>query len=168
MTTDGTLHERGKTHGHYPATARVAQELKRALKLHGPAGALSDVHTESLAMICTKIARIVCGDPLEADHWRDIAGYARLGELACSPVAAPVPVHREIAAAGIPVEDVHPGGVYKVPTDLVPPAGTSVAYAPRSADDQHPWTGTVNGVLLREPFRGTREGVIAQLESMLR
>lgn len=33
---------------------------------------------ESIHMIQQKIARIICGDPFEPDHWRDIEGYARL------------------------------------------------------------------------------------------
>jgi len=35
---------------------------------------------EAIHMICVKLARIVCGDPNHADHWDDIAGYARLGK----------------------------------------------------------------------------------------
>jgi hypothetical protein len=29
-------------------------------------------------MTATKVARILCGDPLYVDSWRDIEGYARL------------------------------------------------------------------------------------------
>ena len=29
-------------------------------------------------MICNKLARIACGDPMYEDSWRDIAGYAML------------------------------------------------------------------------------------------
>ena len=29
-------------------------------------------------MILHKVARIMAGNPKEADHWRDIAGYATL------------------------------------------------------------------------------------------
>jgi hypothetical protein len=36
------------------------------------------VQRESLDMIATKIARIVCGDPDELDSWVDIGGYAEL------------------------------------------------------------------------------------------
>lgn len=37
-----------------------------------------DVKKEALAMIATKIARIVNGNSDDPDHWRDIAGYAEL------------------------------------------------------------------------------------------
>jgi hypothetical protein len=36
-------------------------------------------------MIATKIARIVAGDPRNADHWHGIVGYARLSALAAQP-----------------------------------------------------------------------------------
>jgi hypothetical protein len=38
---------------------------------------------EALEMICTKIARILSGNPNDPDHWKDIAGYAELGGEAC-------------------------------------------------------------------------------------
>ena len=71
------LNEREKTHGNYADVACVAQALKFALA-HGPTEELPDVHRESLDLICTKIARIVCGDHNEPDHWTDIMGYAKL------------------------------------------------------------------------------------------
>lgn len=33
---------------------------------------------EAMEMIVHKIGRIIHGNPHEADHWRDIAGYALL------------------------------------------------------------------------------------------
>ena len=71
------LNEREKTHGDYADVARVAQCLKGALQV-GPVDVLPDVHRESLDLICTKMARIVCGDHNEPDHWTDIMGYAKL------------------------------------------------------------------------------------------
>jgi hypothetical protein len=71
------LNEREKTHGDYADVACVAQALKFALA-YGPTEELPDVHRESLDLICTKIARIVCGDHNEPDHWIDCIGYAQL------------------------------------------------------------------------------------------
>lgn len=80
------LNEREKTHGDFSCVANLAQRLKVLIAaerrtqlshLSGPPG-LSDVGQEALDMICTKIARICCGNPNEVDHWRDIAGYATL------------------------------------------------------------------------------------------
>ena len=71
-----TLAEREKMHGDYLKVATVAQSIKDALDWQQ--GKLSPVQRESLDMIVTKMARIVCGDPNIIDHWLDIEGYARL------------------------------------------------------------------------------------------
>ncbi len=70
------LDEREKTHGNYTQLAALAQDLKTRLRSEGRG--LTPQQQESLEMICVKIARIVCGNPNEMDHWRDIAGYAEL------------------------------------------------------------------------------------------
>ena len=71
------LNEREKTHGDYSELAFVSQYLKLALS-YGPIDELPAVHRESLEMICVKMARIVCGDHNEVDHFQDIIGYAQL------------------------------------------------------------------------------------------
>ena len=75
---DDVLHERALSHGDYVLTARLAQALKDVLR-HRLADAPADIR-ESVDMICTKLARVASGNPGEADHWKDIAGYARLIE----------------------------------------------------------------------------------------
>ena len=72
-----TLSERAKTHGDFKAVADVAQSLKEIC--YGQ-NALSTVQYEALDMICSKIARIICGNNNEPDHWVDIQGYAKLAE----------------------------------------------------------------------------------------
>ena len=71
------LNEREKTHGDYSLVAAVSQALKSALRL-GPYDEVPDVIRESLELICMKMARIVCGDHNEPDHYIDIKGYAQL------------------------------------------------------------------------------------------
>lgn len=72
------LAEREQTHGNYSQTAQTAQMLKRLIR-HAPSYAdMSERQKESLEMIATKLARIMCGNPHEDDHFRDIAGYALL------------------------------------------------------------------------------------------
>jgi hypothetical protein len=73
------LAEREKTHGQFMITATVSQDLKRTLR-HASAKweTLSNEQKEALDGICVKLARIVCGDPDETDHWIDIMGYAKL------------------------------------------------------------------------------------------
>jgi hypothetical protein len=72
------LTEREKTHGNFEDVARVAQDFKTTIWAMQETHGLPWLYKESLEMICTKIARIVCGDCTEIDHWRDIIGYAQL------------------------------------------------------------------------------------------
>lgn len=74
------LNEREQTHGDYATTAKIAQRLKCVIFCEDRAagGKLSQVQAESLDLICTKIARILSGDPNCKDTWDDIAGYANL------------------------------------------------------------------------------------------
>lgn len=72
------LAEREKTHGDYELTASVAQKLKAMFRNSPSYPAMNDRQCESLDLIAVKLARIMCGDPHEPDHFRDIAGYALL------------------------------------------------------------------------------------------
>lgn len=94
MTIKDTLEQRQKTHGNFEDHADLAQALKaecseaaHSTKVGSTCSApvryyrgLDAVQAESLDMILHKIARIIVGDPSEADHWHDIAGYATLVE----------------------------------------------------------------------------------------
>lgn len=80
------LNEREKTHGKFKNHAIVTQAMKAIL--HHPyvvnkPNSLCSEHREALEMIVHKIGRILAGNPLEKDHWVDIAGYAHLGAEAC-------------------------------------------------------------------------------------
>jgi len=74
------LNERGKTHGDYAKTAEIAQVLKVVVRgyMEENKAEFSQTQCESLDLICTKVARILSGNPNEPDHWKDIAGYANL------------------------------------------------------------------------------------------
>ena len=72
------LHARGKQYGDYETMANVAQALKDTLREAAAAGTVAPYQWESLELICTKMARIVCGNPNHEDSWTDIAGYAKL------------------------------------------------------------------------------------------
>jgi len=82
--SDPLLIERETTHGDYRNTARIIQRLKdtllveqvRRTKRGQPR--LTDTQKECLDMIVHKIGRIVSGESGHADHWQDIAGYAKL------------------------------------------------------------------------------------------
>jgi len=74
------LDEREKTHGSYFSVSTMAQSLKDAMRHGKNWDELDDPQRESLEMIASKIGRILSGNPHDVDHWRDIAGYATLGE----------------------------------------------------------------------------------------
>lgn len=75
------LIERGRRHGEFRDHARITQNLKAMMIDPGGSSKwqmLSAIQREALEMIQHKIGRILAGDPDYADHWDDIAGYARL------------------------------------------------------------------------------------------
>ena len=82
------LAERGARYGDFGSHAFVAQQLKAILipkidtrlaisEVHIPKETRAAIH-EAVEMICHKLGRIANGDPLYADSWDDIAGYAKL------------------------------------------------------------------------------------------
>ena len=78
---DSTLEERGTRYGSYVDVSDLTFELfaKICERMEGREG-FEPYHIEAIHMICNKLARAVCGDPMYADNWHDIAGYARLVE----------------------------------------------------------------------------------------
>jgi hypothetical protein len=74
MSTEKILDERGNQYGDWAQMASIAQSLKRI----AITPRMSHTQRESMDLICTKIARIVCGNPNHIDSWIDIAGYATL------------------------------------------------------------------------------------------
>lgn len=77
---DAILENRSGTHGDFESVSCVAQEIKDAMRdgCNWATDAMSVIHYEALDMIASKMARILCGNPNEQDHWLDIAGYAML------------------------------------------------------------------------------------------
>lgn len=78
---DETLEERGSRYGSFVDVSQVTMDLFGVLceRMEGREE-FRAYHVESLHMICNKMARAVCGDPMYADNWHDISGYARLVE----------------------------------------------------------------------------------------
>lgn len=75
---DKILAERAKTHGDYTEHAQCTQDIMLILMLHRNWIYLSPDQKETLHMIAHKMGRVVTGNPNVADHWDDIAGYAKL------------------------------------------------------------------------------------------
>lgn len=78
---DETLKERGDRYGPFCEHARIAQNLKRAMKDSPKWESLSDSQREALEMVAHKIGRILNGDTNYVDSWHDIIGYTRLIEI---------------------------------------------------------------------------------------
>lgn len=73
-----TLNERQNTHGEFSVNAKCSQQFKRMMRRKDGWEDLTLSQREALEVIAAKIARILCGDPNEPDHWHDIAGYSTL------------------------------------------------------------------------------------------
>ena len=72
------LAERGDSYGDYTSQALVAQTLKGVVHNAPTSEVMGAIERESLDMICTKMSRLLTGDPQHLDSWVDIAGYAQL------------------------------------------------------------------------------------------
>lgn len=76
MDTQELLLVRRKTHGDFAKTAELAVML--ASMCAPKPDDEPRVLQHGREMICVKLARVASGDPLAAEHWDDIAGYAKL------------------------------------------------------------------------------------------
>ena len=80
-TIDNTLDEREANYGRFTEQARIAQNIKSAMRDSPNWHRLPDHMKEALEMNAHKTARILNGDPQYADSWHDIIGYTRLIEI---------------------------------------------------------------------------------------
>ncbi len=78
MNVDQILQERGDRYGSFEQNATIAQALKKVLHMNENWHHLAYDQREALDMFCSKMARIMNGDPNYVDSWDDIAGYATL------------------------------------------------------------------------------------------
>lgn len=80
MDIENTLTERGDRYGEFCDNAKIAQKMKLSIRDSKNWDELSYAQQEALDMICSKISRIVTGDPNYIDNWHDIIGYTRIIE----------------------------------------------------------------------------------------
>lgn len=85
QTIEQTLEERGSRYGEFTKVAHLTETLYHTIMqtyfdTHGGSQAahLPPYMTFATRMICNKLARAFCGDPLYEDNFRDIAGYSTL------------------------------------------------------------------------------------------
>lgn len=90
-TVDQILQERGQRYGSFSVHAQIAQNIQNAIRA-GDWTILPAVHKQALTVIADKIARVLSGDPMYIDNWKDIQGYAKLVEdfiQNCPPAPTP-------------------------------------------------------------------------------
>lgn len=84
---EDTLKERGNNYGNFHTLANLTQTLQTIIMQHymsvhgtkeNPAPQMPHFMAESIHMICHKLSRIANGNPMHADSWHDIGGYAEL------------------------------------------------------------------------------------------
>lgn len=75
-----TLAQRGATYGDFSLNAIIAQEMKVSARNGASWDAMPAYIQEGIDIILSKISRAVTGDPMHADNFHDIAGYAKLVE----------------------------------------------------------------------------------------
>lgn len=83
LSTEETLKQRGTRYGEYSKVSETSQDIKSIIYTSMVAAGkdesdIPDYMWESMDMIANKLSRIVNGDPMYDDNWRDIAGYAQL------------------------------------------------------------------------------------------
>jgi len=99
---DTTLAARGADYGDYAAGSEIADELMQTMEESPNWRHLSAAQRQSLRMFGCKISRLLNGNSDHVDSWRDIAGYALLGEQDCARRAAqrqaPTPTPSRLSA----------------------------------------------------------------------
>lgn len=80
MNVDEILEQRHEEYGTFMDVARLSQNLKNTInhELKARSKVLAPDQAEALAMMCSKIARLVAGNADHLDGWKDLAGYPML------------------------------------------------------------------------------------------
>ena len=99
VKTEELLDERNSTHGDFHQQFACAQEIKHLFSRYHY-GKCTDVQTECLDQIAHKLSRILTGNSLFFDHWKDIAGYAILGERICHEPRVQMPPEAKTIGRG--------------------------------------------------------------------
>jgi|TARA_B100001094_G_scaffold215398_1_gene209453 hypothetical protein len=78
MEIKNVLQTRAGTYGKYRDVSQISQDIKKVIKNSRNYPLMPAYMLESLELIANKLARILNGDPLYDDSWRDISGYCTL------------------------------------------------------------------------------------------
>lgn len=78
MSITETLNEREKAYGGFGDLATAIQAFKSVLRNSPAFVKMTATQREAMECIMLKQCRVLYGDPMHFDSWRDIAGYAAL------------------------------------------------------------------------------------------
>ena len=78
MEVNKILKARAGTYGEYRDVSQISQDIKKVIKNSRNYPLMPAYMLESLELIANKLARILNGDPMYDDSWRDISGYCTL------------------------------------------------------------------------------------------
>ena len=78
MEIKKVLQTRAGTYGEYKDVSQISQDIKKVIKNSRNYPLMPAYMLESLELIANKLARILNGDPMYDDSWRDISGYCTL------------------------------------------------------------------------------------------
>lgn len=99
-----TLNQRQAVYGDFGRISQAVQAFKSVCRASPSWQSMTATQRECSEMIMLKMVRVLYGDPLHFDSWRDIAGYATLA-------AEEFGVKK--------VEDMTPAANPKEPVDLI-------------------------------------------------
>ena len=73
-----TLKTRGNVHGNFVTSAVFKDTVNHLVSLTPNYDRMGHACRQAMFMIVEKMGRILYGEPIFADHWHDISGYAKL------------------------------------------------------------------------------------------
>lgn len=73
-----TLKTRGNVHGDFVSSAVFKDAVGKIIRMTPNYDRMDAACHQAMFMIVEKMGRILYGDPIFADHWHDISGYAKL------------------------------------------------------------------------------------------
>lgn len=77
-SVEATLTQRGTRYGDFKTHSMISQQLQEVLFETKSREEMPPYINEALTLICHKLARVVNGDHMYDDNFRDIAGYSQL------------------------------------------------------------------------------------------
>lgn len=85
MSITDTLNDRETKYGNFIELATAIQAFKSIMRASPAYPRMTSVQREAMEMDMVKTCRILYGDPMHFDSWRDKAGYASLAVEEFSP-----------------------------------------------------------------------------------